>query len=273
MAILNSNPEVLLRKRKNADRKRIEKQEQIRERQLNKNKLKKKNQNKFIRAETLVSNHKSNELERKRIKSLIKKQKQTQQQQESAAADSGDAKLLFLIRIPNHTKGLKLPSKVYKILKDLKLTSVNTGTFVKADSQTMDSLKFIAPYVLVGQPSLTSIRKLFQKRARIMVPDEEQEQEKTTNEQEAVEDKFGNDLGLICIEDLIHEISQLSDNFNSITNWLLPFQLNAPVNGWGPQAKLARLLKADENKQKISLAQDFKLQEVEDIDKIIDEQN
>ena len=128
-----------------------------------------------------------------------------------------------------------------------------------------------------------------------MVPDEEQEQEKTTNEQEAgqledsesetkqkiikldnnqlVEDKFGNDLGLICIEDLIHEISQLSDNFNSITNWLLPFQLNAPVNGWGPQAKLARLLKADENKQKISLAQDFKLQEVEDIDKIIDEQN
>lgn len=295
MAILNSNPEVLLRKRKNADRKRIEKQEQIRERQLNKNKLKKKNQNKFIRAETLVSNHKSNELERKRIKSLIKKQKQTQQQQESAAADSGDAKLLFLIRIPNHTKGLKLPSKVYKILKDLKLTSVNTGTFVKADSQTMDSLKFIAPYVLVGQPSLTSIRKLFQKRARIMVPDEEQEQEKTINEQEAgqledsesetkqkiikldnnqlVEDKFGNDLGLICIEDLIHEISQLSDNFNSITNWLLPFQLNAPVNGWGPQAKLARLLKADENKQKISLAQDFKLQEVEDIDKIIDEQN
>ncbi|EEQ43683.1 ribosome biogenesis protein RLP7 [Candida albicans WO-1] len=295
MAILNSNPEVLLRKRKNADRKRIEKQEQIRERQLNKNKLKKKNQNKFIRAETLVSNHKSNELERKRIKSLIKKQKQTQQQQESAAADSGDAKLLFLIRIPNHTKGLKLPSKVYKILKDLKLTSVNTGTFVKADSQTMDSLKYIAPYVLVGQPSLTSIRKLFQKRARIMVPDEEQEQEKTTNEQEAgqsedsesetkqkiikldnnqlVEDKFGNDLGLICIEDLIHEISQLSDNFNSITNWLLPFQLNAPVNGWGPQAKLARLLKADENKQKISLAQDFKLQEVEDIDKIIDEQN
>lgn len=128
-----------------------------------------------------------------------------------------------------------------------------------------------------------------------MVPDEEQEQEKTTNEQEAgqledsesetkqkiikldnnqlVEDKFGNDLGLICIEDLIHEISQLSDNFNNITNWLLPFQLNAPVNGWGPQAKLARLVKADENKQKISLAQDFKLQEVEDIDKIIDEQN
>ena len=52
---------------------------------------------------------------------------------------------------------------MYKILKDLKLTSVNTGTFVKADSQTMDSLKFVAPYVLVGQPSLTSIRKLFQK--------------------------------------------------------------------------------------------------------------
>ena len=116
---------------------------------------------------------------------------------------------------------------------------MNTGTFVKADSQTMDSLKFVAPYVLVGQPSLTSIRKLFQKRARIMVPDEEQEQEKPQmnkklvnwkiqnpnqtkiiklDNNQLVEDKFGNDLGLICIEDLIHEISQLSDNFNSITN-------------------------------------------------------
>ena len=86
-----------------------------------------------------------------------------------------------------------------------------------------------------------------------------------------MEDKFGNDLGLICIEDLIHEISQLSDNFNSITNWL-PFQLNAPVNGWGPQANWLDCLKLMKI-NKISLAQDFKLQEVEDIDKIIDEQN
>ena len=48
--------------------------------------------------------------------------------------------------------------------------------------------------------------------------------------------------------------------------------MNAPVNGWGPQAKLARLLKADENKQKSVLLKISKLQEVEDIDKIIDEQ-
>ncbi len=73
MAILNSNPEILLRKMKNADRKRLEKQEQIRERQILKKTLKKK-RTKFIRPETLISNHKSNELERKRIKNLIKNQ-------------------------------------------------------------------------------------------------------------------------------------------------------------------------------------------------------
>ena len=71
MAILNSNPEILLRKRKNADRKRLEKQEQIRERQILKKTLKKK-RTKFIRPETLISNHKSNELERKRYYILAK---------------------------------------------------------------------------------------------------------------------------------------------------------------------------------------------------------
>ena len=115
MAILNSNPEVLLRKRKNADRKRIEKQEQIRERQLNKNKLKKKNQNKFIRAETLVSNHKSNELERKRIKSLIKKQKQLQQQLQTTTIRNHLQKLLKPNNPPS-PKPLKREIKIRKLL-------------------------------------------------------------------------------------------------------------------------------------------------------------
>ncbi|EMG48819.1 RLP7 Ribosome biogenesis protein RLP7 [Candida maltosa Xu316] len=275
MAILNSNPEILLRKRKNADRKRLEKQEQIRENQILKKSAKKRKATKFVRAETLISNHKSNELERKRIKNLTKKQKKLQEEE---STDS-DYKLLFVIRIPNHTKGLKIPTKAYQILQVLKLTATNTGVFIKANKETLSLLTLIAPYVLVGTPSLNSIRKLFQKRARIMTIEKNEETEedeekviKLDNNQ-LVEDKFGDELGLLCIEDLIIEIFNKSENFLKITGWLLPFKLNAPVNGWGPQAKLQRLIKAEENKVKISLAQDFKLQEVEDMDKIIDEQN
>ncbi|EGW34057.1 uncharacterized protein SPAPADRAFT_59481 [Spathaspora passalidarum NRRL Y-27907] len=273
MAILNSNPEILLRKRKNADRKRLEKQEQAREKAVTQKKIKKKQQeNKFIRAETLVSNHKSNELEKKRIKNLTKKKQQVLSEEET----QGNAKLLFLIRIPNHTKGLKIPTKANQLLTVLKLTEVNTAVFVKATPTVMDMLTLIAPYVIVGQPSLNSVRQLFQKRARILVPDDENPESTKVaklDTNQLVEDQFGNDLGLICIEDLVHELTSLSDNFVAITSWLLPFKLNPPVNGWGPQAKLAKLLHSTDNKQSISLAQDFKLQEVEDIDKIIEQQN
>jgi len=282
MAVLNSNPEILLRKRKNADRKRLEKQEQAREKLLKvKSQKKKQAQNKFIRAETLISNHKFNELERKRIKNLSKKNKAISA---SATNDDNednqdtDYKLLFIIRVPNHTKGLKVPAKASKLLHVLKLTQVNTGVFIRANELTYALLNLIAPYVIIGKPTLNSIRKLFQKRACVLTYEEDEEGQKTAkitklDNNQLVEDQFGDSLGLICIEDLIHEITNLSDNLITITSWLLPFKLNQPVNGWGPQAKLAKLLHSEENKKSISLSQDFKLTEVEDIDAIIVQQN
>lgn len=285
MAILNSNPEILLRKRKNADRKRLEKQEQIKEKIAASKKAKLQQKNKFIRAETLLSNHKSNEIERKRIKKVAKKINDSNlptsisnNGDNTKVKDQGEYKLLFVIRIPNHTKGLKIPKKAYQILQVLKLTESNTGVFVKANESTIKLLGLIAPYVIIGQPSISSIRKLFQKRARIIVEETDAESGKTQSKvvkldnNQVVEDKF-EDLGLICIEDLIHELINLTDNFIPITSWLLPFKLNSPVNGWGPQAKLARLQYANNHKVEVSLAQDYKLKEVEDFDSVIDQQN
>jgi large subunit ribosomal protein L7e len=256
MAVLNSNPEILLRKRKNADRKRLEKQEQAREKLAKQKALKKKAaQAKFIRAETLVSNFKSNELEAKRIKNINKKHAAAPVEANAIShTETDNSKLLFLIRVPLHTKGLKIPNKAKKLLTVLKLTQVNTGVFVKANESTFELLSYIAPYIIIGQPSLNS---------KIVKLDNNQ----------LVEDKFGDDLGLICIEDIIHQLTSLSDNFTTITSWLLPFKLNPPVNGWGPQAKLAKLIYKSENTTTISLSRDFKLQEVEDIDSIIDQQN
>lgn len=278
MAILNSNPEILLRKRKNVDRKRLEKQEQARDKlQKQKNLKKKQAQNKFIRAETLISNHKSNELEAKRIKNINKKHQAAKAQGISHQFQINDdeTKLLFIIRISLHTKGIKLPNKANKILTILKLNQVNTGVFLKVNASTLELLNYVAPYIIIGQPSLNSIRKLFQKRACIHTVDEETQDLKITklDNNQLVEDKFGDSLGLICIEDIIHDFTSLSDNITTINAWLLPFKLNPPVNGWGPQAKLAKLLHKSENVTAISLSRDYKLQEVEDIDSIIDQQN
>lgn len=275
MVTLNSNPEILLRKRKNNERKRIEKQEAARVRQAEHKKRNLLKSKKFIRAETLVSNYKSAELETKRIKHITKhEQKQQQQQILQEVETDVDPKLLFIVRVPDHTKGLKVPSKVRKILSLLRLNKSNTGVFVKVTPQTTPILKLISPYILAGKPSLNSIRKLFQKRACISVTDEETELPKIIklDNNSAVEDKFGDEYGFICIEDLIHEIVTMGENFKSISNWLMPFKLNVPVSGWGPQAKLAKLQYAADNQRKVSLAGDAKLTEI-DIDSVIDEQN
>lgn len=265
MAVLNSNPEILLRRRKDKDRKRIQKQEEARERQKAEERLKKqKANNKFVRAETLVASFKSNELEKKRVKQLAYKQKIN-----SDLPDDSPYKLLFVIRIPNHVSGLKIPSKAKLVLLVLKLNDIDTGVFVKANDLTIELLGLIAPYIVIGEPSHALIRQLFQKRARYTTS--EGATEKLNNNQ-VVEDKF-EDLGLICIEDVIHELTLLSDNFQTITSWLMPFKLNAPVNGWGPQAKLAKLQYSEANKRMISMARDFKLKEVDNIDEIIGQQN
>lgn len=275
MAVLNSNPEILLRKRKNNDRKRLEKQEQARQRQLEQKKKNDQRSKKFVRAETLVSNYKSNELENKRIKHITKFERQQQADKISQAKENDESgKLLFIIRIPDHTKGLKIPSKARKVLQLLRLNRPNTGVFVKLTPATVPLLKLISPYIVAGKPSLNSIRKLFQKRACISVIDEETKQPRITklDNNGVVEDKFGEDLGCICIEDLIHELVTLGEHFKIISNWILPFKLNAPVSGWGPQAKLAKLQYSNEHQRKISLAGDAKLNEI-DIDQFIDEQN
>lgn len=270
MVVLNSNPEILLKKRKDRDRKRLEKQQQAIEKQLEQKRKNAKRLKKFVRVETLISNYKSNELEKKRIQHITKHQ----QREGVSEAQNEPECLLFLIRIPDHVKGLSIPRKARTVLRLLRLETPNTGVFVKKNSTTSPLLQLILPYVVAGTPSLASVRHLFQKRACISLADEESESQKIVklDNNGAVEDKFGDDLGLICIEDLVHEIVTLGDNFKPVTFWLMPFKLNAPVSGWGPQAKLAKLQYEQETHRSVSLAGDATLSLI-DIDKFIEEQN
>jgi len=38
--------------------------------------------------------------------------------------------------------------------------------------------------------------------------------------------------GIICVEDLIHEIFTVGPNFKYASNFLWPFKLNTPTGGW-----------------------------------------
>jgi large subunit ribosomal protein L7e len=272
MATLNSNPEILLRKRKNNERKRIEKQEAARARQAEHKKRSLLKNKKFVRAETLVSNHKLAELEAKRIKHI------TRHEQRVLGAGAGAgvadaARLLFVVRVPDHTKGLKIPLKAQKVLTLLRLHRANTGVFVKGTAATAPLLKLIAPYIVAGQPSLLTVRRLFQKRACIVAADADTGERAIVklDNNAAVEDAFS-ELGFICIEDLVHELVTMGDAFKQVSAWLMPFKLNVPVSGWGPQAKLAKMQYQADHQRKVSLAGDAQLTEI-DIDRVVDEQN
>lgn len=266
MAVLNSNPEVLLRKRKDADRKRVQKQDELRikkEARFHKPLVPK---DKFVRAETLAMRNRASAIENKRVGNVLKFE-----EKQSQVADS-DPRLVFVIRIENPNKVLRIPKKVQAVFDVLRLSGPNVGVFVKLTPTVTPVLKLVAPYIVVGKPSLASVRQLFQKRACINDPTLESESVIKLDNNQVVEDRFGDDLGFICIEDLVHEVVTLGDNFKTVSMWLTPFKLTAPVNGWGPLAKLAKLRYAEDTKKKVSLAGHAQLEEI-DIDKFIDEQN
>ncbi|KAG7695675.1 hypothetical protein KL930_003672 [Ogataea haglerorum] len=260
---LNTNPEVLLKKRKNADRLRIEKQEQARKK-LEEQKKRKQQQRKarFIRAETLVAKHRASEREQYRVKRV------SQHERSSAAPEESDERLLFVVRIPG-PHGAKVPSKARKVLELLRLEHVYTGTFIKLNAAVKPLLRLASPYIAIGTPSLATVRNLIQKRATASIEEDGTTRKVNLDDNNLIEEHLG-DYGIICVEDIIHEIATLGDSFKQCVKFLDPFKLSPPVHGWGPLSKLKRL-ELREEKRKVNNAATAPLDEV-DIDQFVSEQ-
>lgn len=289
MVELNSNPEILLRKRKNADRLRIEKQEKARQRQEEQKKRKAAKSKRFVRAESLVAKTLASRREQERVKRVSKVERSklvsdasntksyisrvAQDGSKSKEIYSGKPTLYLIVRTPGPV-GAKIPSKVQKVLQLLRLNKINSGVFVKLTETVYPLLKLLSPYTVIGQPSLQTVRQLVQKRATVTVKqanDEEPRQVKL-NDNNLVEEKLG-DEGIICIEDIIHEIVTLGDNFKTVTHFLDPFELNKDVVGYGPLAKLRKLEKQEAKKQrKTSNSGSAPILEI-DIDDFVSQQN
>ncbi|OWB64653.1 hypothetical protein B5S29_g5855 [[Candida] boidinii] len=298
---LDSNPEILLRKRRNADKLRLEKQQLAKKRENDKkiNKLNNR-KSKFIRVESLIAKNKASIRENYRIKRLSNSLKDQKDKEQQVDNDNIDDKLIFIVRIQGPL-GAKIPNKSKKILNILRLNHLYNGVFIKLNSNIEPLLKLISPYIVIGKPSLSTIRNLIQKRGQIdssitnnnnnttssenIIQDNNTEGEiindkqissSQLNDNNYIEEKLG-EYGIICVEDIIHEIVTIGDNFKIVCNFLKPFELNPPINGWGPLSKLKRLEQRESNKNlklnsKNSINSAFaKLQEI-NIDDFISEQ-
>ncbi|KAL6568666.1 60S ribosomal protein L7B [Orobanche hederae] len=134
-----------------------------------------------------------------------------------------EAKLLFIIRI----RGINaMHPQTKKILQLLRLRQIFNGVFLKVNKATMNMLRRVEPYVTYGYPNLKSVKELIYKRGYGKV----NTQRIALTDNSIIEQTLGK-YGIICMEDLIHEILTVGPHFKEANNFLWPFQLKAPLGG------------------------------------------
>jgi len=170
----------------------------------------------FKRAEKYVKEYREKEKSVIRLKRIAKNSSQFYVPDE--------AKVVFVVRIKG-TYGVA--PKVKKILQLLRLRHINAGAFVRVNKATMQMLIQAAPYLTWGAPNLKSVSELLYKRGFGKV--DKQRVPLTDN---SIIAKALGSKGIICMEDLVHEIFTCGKNFKEANSFLWPFKLNTPNGGW-----------------------------------------
>ncbi len=131
--------------------------------------------------------------------------------------------------------------RVKQVLRLFRLRQINNGVFVKLNKATVQMLRIAEPYIAWGYPNLKSVRELIYKRGFGKV--NKQRIPLSTNT--IIEKNLGKFIvnriflfilmyfylgkqNIICVEDLVHEIFTVGENFKKASNFLWPFKLNNP---------------------------------------------
>jgi large subunit ribosomal protein L7e len=170
----------------------------------------------FKRAEKYVKDYKAAENETIRLKRVAK-----------AAGNiyvPAESKIAFVVRIRGITG---VPPKTKKILQLLRLRQIHNGVFVKLNKATVTMLRLVEPYVAYGYPTLKTIKDLIYKRGFGKV-----EKKRVPIADNSVVEQVLGKFGIICVEDLIHEIYTCGPRFKQASNFLWPFKLSSPLGGY-----------------------------------------
>ncbi|KAL5109410.1 60S ribosomal protein L7 [Taenia crassiceps] len=138
------------------------------------------------------------------------------------------ARLGIVIRIQGDS-GLSEDS--IKVLRILNLHFPNTAVFVKVSQAVLELLSLVRPYIVWGYADLTTVRNLIFKRGKTKVGDKIR-----SIDNALVENKLGS-LGILCIEDVIHELVTLGPHLRDVLGFLHPFKMMRPISGWGSHLK------------------------------------
>lgn len=210
-------PETLLKRRKqNAEARLVRARALITE----KKRLQHKRTVIFKRAEKYVREYKRQEQDQVRLRRVARKSKNFYV--------PAQPKIALVIR----TRGINgLHPKVRKTLKLFRLRQINNAVFVKLNKATINMLRIAEPYITWGYPNLKSVRELIYKRGFGTI----NKARKALTDNQIIEKSLGKH-GIICIEDIVHEILTVGPRFKQVSNFLWPFKLNNPNGGWKKKA-------------------------------------
>merc|ERR1712107_906211 len=158
----------------------------------------------FKRAEKYVKEYQNRERDELRLA--------REAQKEGNYYVPAEPKLALVIRI----RGINQVSpKVRKVLQLFRLSQINNAVFVKLNKATINMLRICEPYITWGCPNLKSVRELIYKRGFLKF--DGKRTPITSND--LVESNLGRH-GMICVEDMIHEIFTVGANFKYVQHSL-----------------------------------------------------
>merc|ERR1711971_237551 len=134
-----------------------------------------------------------------------------------------EPKLIFVIRV----KGIrKIPHRARKTMQMLNLNKINSGRFLPANKATLCMLKAAESYLTWGYASLKTVQNLIYKRGYANI--RSQRLAISSNELIALHLQ---QFGVVCVEDLVHEIYTVGPAFKHCNKFLDTFHLNAAKKG------------------------------------------
>ncbi|KAL2936655.1 60S ribosomal protein L7-2 [Bienertia sinuspersici] len=205
---LNYIEETVLKKRKHSEDWAIKRRQQLLERQW---KIKENKKYAFKRPEDYIKEYRSKELDLVKMKQRVKRRK---------TSTTPSLKLLFVIRIQGQKP---VHPQIQKILNSFGLKRIFNGIFLKATEGTLAMLEKVEPYVTYGYPNLKSVRDLIFKKGLAKL---EKERVPLTDNN-VIEQALGKH-GILCLEDMVHEIHTVGPHFKEATRFLWPFSLAKP---------------------------------------------
>ncbi|WFD30236.1 60S ribosomal protein L7 [Malassezia sp. CBS 17886] len=206
-------PETLLKKRKTDAKLREEKQKKAAVQRMNKKHMRDIT---FKRAEQYVKEYKAAEREQIRLRRVAKSKGEFHVPTQPRVA--------FVVRL----RGISnIPPKPRKIMQLLRLRQINNGVFVRLTAATQQMLQLIQPYVTYGEPNLKTIRELVYKRGHAKI----NRQRIPITDNAVIDAELGH-LGIVSVEDLVHEIATVGPNFKAANQFLWPFKLSSPTGGF-----------------------------------------